>query len=50
MEKMMERNIRCPKCGKIQKAIVKHKFPFDDYTHECECGYWIQESEWEEDL
>ena len=40
--------IRCPKCGKEQKALVRHTPIFDDFTHQCEsCGDWITESEWE---
>lgn len=40
--------IKCPECGTVQTACVKHLVPFADYTHECEkCGYWIQESEWD---
>lgn len=39
--------IKCPKCGTIQGASVKHTAPFWSYAHECPCGYWITESEWE---
>ena len=40
-------NIHCPKCGSLQKANVLHTQPFYSYAHECSCGYWITESEWE---
>jgi hypothetical protein len=39
--------IKCPKCGTIQDASVQHTVPFWSYAHECPCGYWITESEWE---
>ena len=39
--------IRCPKCGHNQVAKVDHTQPFYSYAHECSCGYWITESEWE---
>ena len=39
--------IKCPKCGMIQDASVQHTAPFWCYAHECPCGYWITESEWE---
>jgi predicted RNA-binding Zn-ribbon protein involved in translation (DUF1610 family) len=39
--------IICPNCGKKCIAKVEHTFPFWSYVHECDCGYWITESEWE---
>lgn len=39
--------ITCPKCGLAQDAVVEHTVPFNSYAHECACGYWITESEWE---
>jgi len=39
--------IICPNCGKKCIAEVKHTFPFWSYVHECDCGYWIMQSEWE---
>ena len=39
--------IKCPKCGLIQDASVQHTAPFWAYVHECSCGYWITESEWD---
>lgn len=43
------KTIRCPNCGKVQKALVRHTPIFDDFTHHCDgCDYWITESEWEE--
>jgi predicted RNA-binding Zn-ribbon protein involved in translation (DUF1610 family) len=39
--------IRCPECGEIQIAKVKHTIPFDTFLHSCQkCGYVIMESEW----
>lgn len=47
-EKYTIQTIKCPQCGKIQKAKVVHTWPFDTYIHECEsCEYIIMESEWE---
>jgi hypothetical protein len=42
-----QEQIRCPRCGKVEDAEVQHTHPFDSYAHECACGYWITESEWE---
>lgn len=43
------KTIRCPQCGMVQKALVRHTPIFDDYTHHCDgCDYWITESEFEE--
>lgn len=39
--------IRCPECGKIQKATIIKSYPFFTFIHNCECGYTIMESEWE---
>lgn len=39
--------IRCPKCGKVQDAVVQHSKPFWAYVHDCECKYTITDSEWE---
>ena len=39
--------IRCPKCGRIQQATVKHTQIWDVYVHTCVCGYTIMESDWE---
>ena len=39
--------IKCPKCGLIQDARVQHTSPVWAYDHECSCGYWITESEWD---
>lgn len=42
--------IKCPECGKVQTAKVKHTVPFWDYTHQCgnsNCLHWITESEWQ---
>lgn len=40
--------IRCPKCGTVQSAIVAHTWPHWSYVHTCVgCGYIIMESEWE---
>lgn len=38
--------IKCPECGKIQDAVVKHTWPWYSYIHTCECGHTIMESEW----
>jgi ribosomal protein S27E len=39
--------IKCPKCGKVQAAIVQHTQPWWTYIHDCVCGYTITESDWE---
>lgn len=40
--------IKCPDCGAIQNAEVRHTIPWYDYTHICEkCENMIMESEWE---
>jgi len=39
--------IVCPQCKAVQVATVQHTQPFFSYAHECSCGYWITESEWE---
>ena len=40
--------IVCPNCGSIEKARVENAIPFPIYIHDCvECGYKIQESEWQ---
>ena len=39
--------IICPSCAREQDATVEHKWPFNAYVHNCECGYTIMESEWE---
>jgi len=41
--------IVCPECHRTQTATVEHTRPWYVYVHECECGYTITESEWEED-
>ena len=41
--------IICPECHRTQTATVEHTRPWYVYVHECECGYTITESEWEED-
>ena len=41
--------IVCPECHRTQTATVEHTRPWYVYIHECECGYTITESEWEED-
>ena len=41
--------IICPECNNVQTATVDHTFPWYSYVHECECGYVITESEWEEE-
>ena len=41
-------HVICPGCGKVESAIVEHTLPFYSYVHECNCGYVITESEWEE--
>jgi acetone carboxylase gamma subunit len=39
--------IKCPECGKVQRAIVEHSEPWYTYVHDCiGCGYTIMESEW----
>ena len=43
-----ETTIKCPECGRIQKAEVTAGYPWNIYVHHCECGYIITESEWEE--
>lgn len=41
--------IKCPECGTIQEAEVKHTLPWPLYAHICSnCLYGITESEWEE--
>ena len=41
--------IKCPKCGYVQKAKIIKTFPFYTYIHYCEkCNYVITESDWEE--
>ena len=47
MSESHEEVIRCPKCGIVQRAKVEHTEPFWTYVHECQCGEWIIESEWE---
>jgi hypothetical protein len=42
-----EETIICPSCKREQVATVEHKWPFNAYVHNCECGYTIMESEWE---
>lgn len=45
-----EEIIKCPNCGKIQRATVCHTFPWYSYVHDCEkCSYIIMESEWEKE-
>ena len=39
--------IKCPECLKNQSATVLYTSPFWTYTHECECGFMITESDWE---
>jgi uncharacterized Zn finger protein len=42
--------IKCPQCGALEAAIVKHApgAPWPDFTHICnQCGYCTLESEWE---
>lgn len=39
--------IRCPQCGRMQTATVKHTPIWDVYVHTCQCGYTVMESEWE---
>ena len=44
-------SIRCPKCGRVQRAGVHfyESDPFPSYGHTCDtCGYEIGESEWNE--
>jgi len=43
-------NIRCPLCQRIQPAqvVLYDGDPYPTYIHECECGYIITESEWDE--
>ena len=39
--------IKCPKCGKVQDAILEWQWKWR--VHNCEkCGYVIMESEWQE--
>ena len=46
--KQHEETIRCPECGKVQTAVVKHTVPFSTYIHTCKyCRHQIMESEWE---
>jgi len=42
--------IRCPNCETVQAAEIHFYIedPFPSYVHECSCGYFILESEWEE--
>lgn len=40
--------IKCPGCGLIQPAVVRHTFPCHSHEHNCvKCKYIITESEWE---
>ena len=40
--------IKCPACGLIQPAVVKHTLPWYSYVHHCvRCKHVITESEWE---
>lgn len=40
--------IKCPRCGMIQVAEVRHTIPFPTFIHTCNCcRYVITESEWE---
>jgi Zn ribbon nucleic-acid-binding protein len=40
--------IKCPECGKKQKAEVWHTYPWWSYVHTCiSCNYLIMESEWD---
>ena len=41
--------ITCPNCKAVSLAAVTHDawMPFDNYHHECNCGYLIGESEWD---
>jgi hypothetical protein len=41
--------IRCPSCRVVCNAEVTHDvwMPFDNYHHQCVCGYLIGESEWD---
>ena len=46
-QKWKER-IECPSCHLVQMAELEwplHK-PWPIFSHECECGYLITESEW----
>ena len=42
--------IRCPECGREFDAPVTYEEgdPWPAYVAECECGYVVTESEWEE--
>ena len=40
--------ILCPNCGREQTATVQHTVPFWTRIHNCDCGYTIMESEWEQ--
>ena len=44
--------ILCPGCDRVQLATVHFYMnePWPDYTHICECGYAITESEWNEQV
>ena len=45
----MKTTIKCPECGEIQEAVVQETKLFNIYIHDCiNCGYKIEESEWEE--
>lgn len=49
LERFKEK-IRCPKCERVQWAMVVFEMwmPFPAYAHECEgCKYQITESEWD---
>ena len=40
--------IICPNCGREQTATVQHTNPWWTRIHNCDCGYTIMESEWEQ--
>lgn len=45
-EKFHLEKIRCPECNCEQTAKVIHTVPWHSKVHECECGYIIMESDW----
>jgi hypothetical protein len=39
--------IRCPRCHQGQLASVGLTCDGESFTHECNCGYLIEEHEWD---